>query len=210
MPGGGHDGINAMSALILTPTRLAMQIHKHLSDIITDMDKACQEQTKKDQAGNEEEEYDVNTDLSITCANYTITTVVGGIAEQKQIRLLSKQPDIVVATPGRLWTLISQGNEHLKNLHLIQFLSFFDEADRMVQKGHYQELDNIIQRVINPVNTRDTFDDNDDDVDDIKALEQRRKQLLRLTKANLLVFGNIIDRFSWETSYDKKNYAYEI
>ena len=124
MPGDSHDNINAMSALILTPTReLAMQIHKHLSDIITDMDKAYQEQTKKDQAGNEEEEYDVNADLSITYAPVTITTVVGGIAEQKQIRLLSKQPDIVVATPGRLWTLISQGNEHLKNLHLIQFLS---------------------------------------------------------------------------------------
>ena len=102
--------------------------------------------------------------------------------------MLSKQPDIVVATPGRLWTLISQGNKHLKNLHLIQFF-VLDEADRMVQKGHYQELDNIIQRVINPVNTRDTFDDNDDDVDDMKALEQRRKQLLRLTKRQTFLFS---------------------
>ena len=59
----------------------------------------------------------------------------------------------------------------------------------MVQKGHYQELDNIIQRVINPVNTRDTFDENDDDVDDIKALEQRRKQLLRLTKRQTFLFS---------------------
>ena len=85
VPGGGHDNINAMSALILTPTReLAMQIHKHLSDIIADMDKAYQEQTKKDQAGNEEEEYDVNADLSITYAPVTITTVVGGIASKSR------------------------------------------------------------------------------------------------------------------------------
>ena len=63
------------------------------------MDKVHQEQTKKDQAGSEQEEYDVNADLSITYASVTITTVVG-IAEQKQIRLLSKQPDIVVATLG--------------------------------------------------------------------------------------------------------------
>lgn len=184
-----RDGVNAVSALILTPTReLAMQIHKHLSAIITDMDRAYQEYTEKEQAGNEEEEYDVNADLSITYAPVTITTVVGGIAEQKQIRLLSKQPDIVVATPGRLWTLISQGNEHLKNLHLVQFF-VLDEADRMVQKGHYKELDNIIQRVINPVNTRETFDENDDDVDDMKALEQRRKQLLRLTKRQTFLFS---------------------
>lgn len=189
LAGSSRDGVNAVSALILTPTReLAMQIHKHLSAIITDMDSAYQEHTEKEQAGNEEEEYDVNADLSITYAPVTITTVVGGIAEQKQIRLLSKQPDIVVATPGRLWTLISQGNEHLKNLHLVQFF-VLDEADRMVQKGHYQELDNIIQRVINPVNTRETFDENDDDVDDMKALEQRRKQLLRLTKRQTFLFS---------------------
>ena len=45
-------------------------------------------------------------------AKYTgiwISAVVGGMSLQKQIRLLSKGPDIVVATPGRLWEIINEG-----------------------------------------------------------------------------------------------------
>lgn len=48
------------------------------------------------------------------CINYyhllacKIVTVVGGMAPQKQQRLLQKCPEIIVATPGRLWDLISE------------------------------------------------------------------------------------------------------
>ena len=210
------DNNNNISALILTPTReLALQIHKHLSVIIEILDKTYhhqmllkkkkkEEDAAKNQSwnkggGGEEEEqqqeeedvvdYDENADLTITYAPVTITPVVGGISEQKQIRLLSKHPDIVVATPGRLWTLLAQGNEHLKQLHLIQFF-VLDEADRMVQKGHYQELDNIIQKVINPSNAnKNIFEDDDDDIDDLQTLELKRKQLLRLTKRQTFLFS---------------------
>jgi len=34
--------------------------------------------------------------------------VIGGMAPQKQQRLLQKCPEIIVATPGRLWNLISE------------------------------------------------------------------------------------------------------
>ncbi len=37
----------------------------------------------------------------------TVVPVIGGLAPQKQVRLLSKKPEIVVATPGRLWELIN-------------------------------------------------------------------------------------------------------
>jgi len=37
-----------------------------------------------------------------------IVAVVGGMAPQKQQRLLRKCPEIIVATPGRLWDLISE------------------------------------------------------------------------------------------------------
>ena len=37
-----------------------------------------------------------------------IVAVVGGMAPQKQQRLLQKCPEIIVATPGRLWDLISE------------------------------------------------------------------------------------------------------
>ena len=35
-------------------------------------------------------------------------TIVGGMSAQKQQRLLSKHPNIIVATPGRLWELFSE------------------------------------------------------------------------------------------------------
>ncbi|EFA81919.1 putative RNA helicase [Heterostelium album PN500] len=74
----------------------------------------------------------------------SVVTVVGGMAAQKQIRLLGRRPEIVVATPGRLWELIQDGNEHLLDLtHLMCF--GIDEADRMVEKGHFAEVDSILK-----------------------------------------------------------------
>eukprot|EP00850_Spirogloea_muscicola_P016266 SM000131S26696 [mRNA] locus=s131:47238:51770:- [translate_table: standard] len=70
--------------------------------------------------------------------------LVGGMAPQKQQRLLSLRPEVVVATPGRLWELISSGEPHVMDLQQLSFL-VLDEADRMVEKGHFQELDFILQ-----------------------------------------------------------------
>ncbi|XP_076441282.1 ATP-dependent RNA helicase DDX24-like [Babylonia areolata] len=72
-----------------------------------------------------------------------VVTVVGGMAPQKQMRLLKRHPHIVVATPGRLWELIEEGENFLQNLHTVeQFV--LDEADRMIEKGHFEELHKII------------------------------------------------------------------
>ena len=73
-----------------------------------------------------------------------ITPVVGGMSLQKQERLLRRRPEIVVATPGRLWELMhQQGHEHFLDLGKLNFL-VLDEADRMVERGHFAELHNII------------------------------------------------------------------
>ncbi|KAK7865654.1 hypothetical protein R5R35_006911 [Gryllus longicercus] len=85
----------------------------------------------------------------IAVAKYTgikIAVVVGGLASQKQERLLKKRPEIVVATPGRLWELIESGNPHLKNVGDISFLAI-DETDRMLEKGHFQELQILLQSI---------------------------------------------------------------
>lgn len=62
-----------------------------------------------------------------------VVPIVGGISQQKQERLLSKSPEIVVATPGRLWELMRDGYSHVSNLQALSFL-VIDEADRMVRK----------------------------------------------------------------------------
>lgn len=33
--------------------------------------------------------------------------IVGGLSEEKQERLLRSKPDVIVATPGRFWSLVS-------------------------------------------------------------------------------------------------------
>lgn len=85
----------------------------------------------------------------VTAAKYTdirIAAIFGGLAAVKQERILSKCPEIVVATPGRLWELITEGNKHLNKLQNINFL-VVDETDRMVEKGHFEELQHILERL---------------------------------------------------------------
>ncbi|XP_042206920.1 ATP-dependent RNA helicase DDX24-like isoform X2 [Homarus americanus] len=72
--------------------------------------------------------------------------VMGGVASQKQERLLRRGPDIVVGTPGRLWELIQQGNKHLGQIPDIRYLAV-DETDRMVERGHFQELTQLLEMI---------------------------------------------------------------
>ena len=66
-----------------------------------------------------------------------VAPIVGGISPAKQARLLGRQPQVIVATPGRLWELMRLGEPHLADLSRVAFL-VLDEADRMVQQGHFQ------------------------------------------------------------------------
>ncbi|KAI5618881.1 ATP-dependent RNA helicase DDX24 [Silurus asotus] len=70
--------------------------------------------------------------------------LVGGMAPQKQDRMLKRRPEIVIATPGRLWEMIQDKHPHLCNLKQLRCL-VIDEADRMVEKGHFAELENLLE-----------------------------------------------------------------
>ncbi|KAL1223700.1 DEAD-box ATP-dependent RNA helicase 13 [Cardamine amara subsp. amara] len=72
-----------------------------------------------------------------------VVSIVGGMSSAKQERLLKGKPEIVVGTPGRLWELMSAGEKHLVELHSLSFF-VLDEADRMVESGHFRELQSII------------------------------------------------------------------
>ncbi|XP_035218250.1 ATP-dependent RNA helicase DDX24-like isoform X1 [Stegodyphus dumicola] len=75
--------------------------------------------------------------------NIKVASVVGGLAPEKQRRILKKSPDIIVATPGRLWEMMEEDESHLSHLSSVRYL-VIDEADRMVEKGHFAELTQII------------------------------------------------------------------
>ncbi|PWA56000.1 hypothetical protein CTI12_AA361700 [Artemisia annua] len=72
-----------------------------------------------------------------------VVPIVGGMSTEKQERLLKGRPEIVVGTPGRLWELMSGGEVHLVELHSLSFF-VLDEADRMIDNGHFHELQSII------------------------------------------------------------------
>lgn len=66
----------------------------------------------------------------------------------KQLRLLKQKPAIIVATPGRLWELMSEYQvEYLiKGLPMTDVL-VLDEADRMMADGHFKEMRDILAHI---------------------------------------------------------------
>ncbi|XP_075238375.1 ATP-dependent RNA helicase DDX24 isoform X2 [Lycorma delicatula] len=90
----------------------------------------------------------------VSAAKYTgirVTVVVGGMSAEKQQRLLKRHPHIVVATPGRLWELITIGEEHFADISRIRYL-VIDEADRMTEVNHFPEFRSLLERLnANPV-----------------------------------------------------------
>uniref|UniRef100_A0A1A9V5E6 ATP-dependent RNA helicase n=1 Tax=Glossina austeni TaxID=7395 RepID=A0A1A9V5E6_GLOAU len=87
----------------------------------------------------------------IAAAKYTgikVAAIFGGLSIDKQERVLNKGPEIIVATPGRFWELFQQDQKHLRKLDEISFL-VIDETDRMVEKGHFEELRNILNIINN-------------------------------------------------------------
>jgi len=93
----------------------------------------------------------VNTEIERLCVHtedpkLVSITLVGGLSLQKQQRLLKVKPDVIVATPGRLWAHIQESNEHLEDLSQLKML-VIDEIDRMMEKGHFEELSFIIEHI---------------------------------------------------------------
>eukprot|EP00005_Dracoamoeba_jomungandri_P002516 CAMPEP_0174255554 /NCGR_PEP_ID=MMETSP0439-20130205/4871_1 /TAXON_ID=0 /ORGANISM="Stereomyxa ramosa, Strain Chinc5" /LENGTH=638 /DNA_ID=CAMNT_0015337781 /DNA_START=294 /DNA_END=2206 /DNA_ORIENTATION=+ len=88
-------------------------------------------------------------DMLIQVSRYThlkIIKVIGGMSAQKQERLVGKNPHVIVGTPGRLWELTAQGL--LKDLSTVRYV-VIDEADRMVETGHFAELRNLFSVIKN-------------------------------------------------------------
>ncbi len=67
--------------------------------------------------------------------------VIGGVDQDPQIAKLEKGIDVLVATPGRLFDLVSQG--HIR-LHRIEIL-VLDEADLMLDLGFIKDIRDLIR-----------------------------------------------------------------
>ncbi|KAI5954160.1 MAK5 [Candida margitis] len=109
--------INSPNGIIFTPTReLAHQVVDHLNKLA---------------------QY---SPLSVR----GIVSVTGGLAIQKQQRLLKMGPGIIVATPGRFLELCENDSELAKRMSSTDIV-VLDEADRLLQDGHFEEFEKILE-----------------------------------------------------------------
>ena len=124
-----YGNIKTPHTLVIAPTReLAMQITTVTNEICKNI-----------------------FETGVKSCKVSIVTVIGGMSEQKQQRLLSKESKkpihILIATPGRLCELIE--NEELdafKDMSTLKFL-IVDEADRIMEEGHFAELLKVFSRI---------------------------------------------------------------
>lgn len=79
--------------------------------------------------------------------NINIAAVVGGMSEHKQKRLLNTVLHIIVATPGRLCEVMEDDSlTAFQDMSRLKFL-VVDEADRIMEEGHFAELNRVFSRI---------------------------------------------------------------
>lgn len=77
-------------------------------------------------------------------SQHGIVSVTGGLSIQKQERILLYGPGIVVATPGRFLELIEKSDELAQRMAATDIV-VLDEADRLLQDGHFDEFAKILE-----------------------------------------------------------------
>jgi superfamily II DNA/RNA helicase len=82
------------------------------------------------------------------CGIRTVT-IYGGAGFEKQARLLKRGVDVIVATPGRLFDHILQGNAKLSDVNFL----VLDEADRMLDMGFTPQVRRIVEEIDGPRQT---------------------------------------------------------
>ncbi|OBA24407.1 P-loop containing nucleoside triphosphate hydrolase protein [Metschnikowia bicuspidata var. bicuspidata NRRL YB-4993] len=114
---GKPDTVSPPSGIIFAPTReLAHQVVLHMNEI---------------------SKYS-------PLAQNGIVSITGGLSAQKQERLLSYGPGVIVATPGRFLELIEKSEDLLRRMAATDIV-VLDEADRLLQDGHFEEFEKILE-----------------------------------------------------------------
>jgi len=83
--------------------------------------------------------------LDLFGVDHHLSTVclIGGVKMGPQIHGLRRRPDIVVATPGRLYDHLERGNVRLDEIEVL----VLDEADHMLDLGFLPQVQRILQEV---------------------------------------------------------------
>lgn len=69
--------------------------------------------------------------------------IYGGVDQQPQIDQLNNGVDVLVATPGRMFDLVSQGHLSLKQVEIL----ILDEADHMLDLGFIKDIQDLMRHI---------------------------------------------------------------
>jgi ATP-dependent RNA helicase RhlE len=76
-------------------------------------------------------------------AGITCAVLIGGASMRQQVGAIRRNPDIVIATPGRLIDHLQQGTIRLDKVAIL----VLDEADRMLDMGFQPQLRKILETI---------------------------------------------------------------
>ena len=74
-------------------------------------------------------------------SDVSVLGIYGGVDQDPQIEKLKKGIDVLIATPGRMFDLVSQGYVQLRTLEVL----IVDEADHMLGKGFIKDIRDLIR-----------------------------------------------------------------
>lgn len=81
--------------------------------------------------------------LSATKEGVRVTSLYGGEPIARQIAVLRRRPQVIVATPGRMLDHIKRRTVRLDNVNML----VLDEADRMLDMGFRDDINAILSRI---------------------------------------------------------------
>jgi len=137
--GARHSTKFGPRALILCPGReLAVQILK----VGKEMARGFKQDKASRHAGDDEESDEGGDALSKT-QDLRWGLVMGGEGLDEQFSMIANNPDVIIATPGRLLHLIVEMNLDLRSIEYV----VFDEADRLFEMGFEVQLHEILHRL---------------------------------------------------------------
>ncbi|EJD03333.1 DEAD-domain-containing protein [Fomitiporia mediterranea MF3/22] len=136
---GRHATTFGARALILIPTReLALQVLKVGKELVRGWNS-----TEAGHAGDNTNDDGGDDGGSTKGQALRWGLVVGGESMDEQFEMITSNPDVIIATPGRLLHLIVEMNLDLRSVQYV----VFDEADRLFEMGFSTALDEILHRL---------------------------------------------------------------
>ena len=129
--GTGKTAAFALPILQILHEQHAERIHKHIKVLILTPTREL-----AIQIGESFASYGKNLKLKHT-------VIFGGVPQGAQVQALKAGIDILIATPGRMLDLMSQGFISIKDIEIF----VLDEADRMLDMGFIHDVKKVVSRL---------------------------------------------------------------